>query len=548
MFKIPKRFRGIKRFEKVLSVITKYELGYYLEKTGLKKRSLKLGKKKRRIRRPLELRLIFEELGGTFIKLGQLLSLRPDLIPKEYCDELSKLQDDIEHFSYQEVNHVLKSEFGKPANKLFKSFDKKPVSTASIGQVHVARLKNNKKVAVKVMRPGIRALIETDLEILEYLARVFKHHFKQDIIDPKEIFSEFKQYSENELDYLKEAHVIKDFYSTYKQDRKARIPRVYDKLTSKRVLTMEYLDGVKLKQIMTHPKKYKRFKHDKIASLMVQNIFTQVFVKGLFHADPHPGNIIVKNHKTLGFIDFGITGRINMEMKEKLGRLFYNLLSRDASGLVKSFISLNLVDSEVDITSLKNELCNALGEYYDTSIQNIDMTDLFFKSIKVARKHKIKVSRDFVLLGKSLVTLQGVCIELDPDFNLVHEAKPFIEDLIKQKQKPAYLLRRLARESEQFARFVQELPEESQKVYRTVRKADISLENINIDLRNLNKDMRTETWRVVLGMIIAALIIGASLTYRTEPGLGKALIILAFIILAYLLYTLLRDSIKNKNW
>nr|MCK4930223.1 AarF/ABC1/UbiB kinase family protein [Nanoarchaeota archaeon] len=266
MFNIPKQFRGIKRFEQVLKVITKYELGHFLEKAKLKKRSFKLKKK---MTRPIELRMILEELGGTFIKLGQLLSLRPDLIPKEYCDELSKLQDDIEPFSFEEVKHVIKAEFKKPINKLFKKFEKKPVATASIGQVHVARLKNNKKVAVKVMRPGIKALIHTDLEILEHLARLFKHHVKQNIVDPEEIFEEFKRYTENELDYLKEAYNIKRFYNNFKKERKIKIPRVYDKFTTHRVLTMEFVEGVEVRQILIHPKKYKRFNRKKISELIV---------------------------------------------------------------------------------------------------------------------------------------------------------------------------------------------------------------------------------------------------------------------------------------
>ena len=427
MFNIPKQFRGIKRFEQVLKVITKYELGHFLEKAKLKKRSFKLKKK---MTRPIELRMILEELGGTFIKLGQLLSLRPDLIPKEYCDELSKLQDDIEPFSFEEVKHVIKAEFKKPINKLFKKFEKKPVATASIGQVHVARLKNNKKVAVKVMRPGIKALIHTDLEILEHLARLFKHHVKQNIVDPEEIFEEFKRYTENELDYLKEAYNIKRFYNNFKKERKIKIPRVYDKFTTHRVLTMEFVEGVEVRQILIHPKKYKRFNRKKISELIVYSVMKQIFIDGFFHADPHPANVLVKKD-TIGFIDFGIVGKLDKELKEKMGLLFISLIHRDTNNLVKAFISLNLVDTDVDVNNLKKDLSDTLGEYYDTSLDRIDMAELFFKSLRVAKKHKIKVSRDFVLLGKALVTLQGVGIEFSPGFNLVQETHPFIEKLYK---------------------------------------------------------------------------------------------------------------------
>jgi len=543
MYKVPKKFRGIKRFEQVLHVLAKYELGHFLEKVKLKKKSFKTKKK---TARPVELRMILEELGGTFIKLAQLLSLRPDLIPKEYCDELSKLQDEVEPFAYEEVKHIIKAELKKPVSKLFKSFNKKPIAAASIGQVHVARLKNGKKVAVKVMRPGIKALIETDLEILEYLARHIKHHLKQNIIDPQEIFEEFKMYTENELDYLKEAQNIKLFYKSFKDDKKVKIPRVYDKLTTHRVLTMEFIEGTKISDILRHPKKYKQINKKKTADLLIQSSLKQIFINGIFHADPHPANIIVKGN-TIGFIDFGIVGRIGRQLREKLGGLFISLINKDSEGLVKYFIKLNLVDTNVDVNSLKKDLSNTLGEYYDTSLDRIDMTMLFFKSLKVAKKHKIKVPKEFVLLGKAMVTLQGVGLELNPDFNLVHETRPFVKKLVKDKSKPSYILKRMARETQRFAEFVHDLPDESKKIYSTMEKADTSLESINADLRALTNEMRIETFRIVLGMIIAALVIGASLMYRSGSPLSNIFIVLAFVMLAFLFFSILKDNFKKKQ-
>ena len=212
MFVVPKHFAGTKRFERILGVLAKHGLGMALEKMHLKKRTLFSIKKNSN---PVQIRMILEELGGSFVKLGQLLSMRPDLIPKEYCDELSKLLDSIDPFPYEEVESIVKFEFKKPIKSLFKSFEKKPIAAASIGQVHEARLKDGKKVAVKIMRPGVKALFETDLEIMDYLARHIKHHLNPELFDPEEIFAEFKRYTENELDYLKEAHNIKLFCNNY---------------------------------------------------------------------------------------------------------------------------------------------------------------------------------------------------------------------------------------------------------------------------------------------------------------------------------------------
>ena len=544
MYKIPKQFAGIKRFEQVLKVLTKYELGHYLEKAKLKKRSLKLKKK---MSRPVELRMILEELGGTFIKLGQLLSLRPDLIPHEYCEELSKLQDDVKPISFEEVNHVIKAEFMKPVSKLFKRFDKKPVAAASIGQVHVAWLKNNKKVAVKVMRPGIKALIETDLDILEHLTRLFKHHVKQDLVDPDEIFDEFKRYTNNELDYLKEAHNIKKFCENFKGDRKVKIPKVYDNLTTHRVLTMEFIEGTKVREILMKPKKFSKAQKKKISDLLVYTVMKQIFVHGYFHADPHPANLIFKKD-VLGLIDFGIVGRIDKKMKEQLALLFNSLITKDADNLVKSFVNLNLVDYYVDVDNLKRDLTDTLGEYYDTSLEKIDMPDLFFKSLRVAKKHRIKVPKDFVLLGKAMVTLQGVGIQLDPRFNLVKETTPFMKNLAKEKTRPSYVLKKLARETEDFAKFVHSLPKESKKIYSTMEKTDLALDKINTDLRLITLEINTVTWRIIMGILIAALIIGASLTYKSDTWLSNTLIIAAFLILIFLLFSVLKDSFKKKKW
>ncbi len=543
MFNIPKRFAGIKRFERILRVIHKYEMEYYLEKARLKRKSLFPRKS---IARPIELRMMFEELGGSFVKLGQLLSLRPDLVPPEYCDELSRLQDNVQPFSFEEVEHVIKAELKQPITKLFKSFEKKPLASASIGQVHVAFLKNNKKVAVKVMRPGIKALMETDLEIIDFLARQFKHHFHQGIVDPEEISAEFRRYTESELDYLKEASNIKKFYDNLRSDRKVKVPLVYDKLTTHRVLTMEFIEGVELRKMLDDPKQAKGADARKTSEAIAHSVMRQIFIDGYFHGDPHPGNILVKKD-SIGFIDYGIVGKIDEEMKEKLGMHFVSLIHRDINGVVKALISLNMVDSDIDVNSLKNDLSETLGEYYDTAIDRMDMGDILFKCIRVASKHHIRVHRDFVLLGKAFITLQGVCLALNPDFNLVREAQPFISKLIKDRSKPSYLLKRLARESERFAEFVGSLPDESQKMYRTVEKADVALDSINRDIQGLTREIRTEGLRIIMGLITAGLVIGASLIYKTDVTVSTVFVVMACIILAYLFFSIARDALASKK-
>jgi len=543
MLMTPKRFAGMKRFEHILSVLSRHGLGFALEKMHLKKKTLFSRKK---ISRPVELRMLFEELGGSFIKLGQLLSMRPDLIPKVYCDELTKLLDSFEPIPFSEVEHIIKFELKKPIKSIFKSFDPKPLASASIGQVHVARLKNNKKVAVKIMRPGIKALYESDLEIMDYLARHLKHHYNPGLFDPEEIFAEFKRYTENELDYLREAHSIKLFYNLNRKDKKVLLPSVYDSLTTSRVLTMSFVEGIELNKILFAPGNYRLINKRRVAEMLLASFMKQVFLDGLFHADPHPGNILFCRGK-IGFLDFGVLGRLDDDMKRKMGSLLVGLIEGDAAAVAKSMISLDLSNSEIDVASLRADITDMLGEYYDTNLERIDVAELFFKALGLARKYNMRISRDYVLLGKALATLKTVCMQLDHDFNFVKEAKPFIAKMVAQKASPDYLIKRLAAEAGRFSEFIQELPDNTKKISHTIDRADIALQAINEDMRFLTREVRREGGRLIIGIIIAALLISASLVRSTDITAAYFFVIIAGVLAAYIILSMLHDFFRRKK-
>ncbi|MFH0869677.1 MAG: AarF/ABC1/UbiB kinase family protein [archaeon] len=541
MFNIPRRFAGIKRFERILEVLSRHGLDFLLEKMNLKKRSFSSRKS---FGHPVELRLLFEELGGSFIKLGQLLSLRPDLIPKEYCDELAKLQDSVAPFSYEEVEHVIRAELKKPIAKIFRSFERKPIAAASIGQVHLARLKNGRKVAVKVMRPGIKALFENDLEILDFVARQFKHYLKPELFDPEEIFNEFKRYTENELDYLKEARNIRLFHDHAKGVKAICIPAVHDELTTPRVLVMDFVEGVELRRVLLEPGRYKGLDKRSLAETLVHSFMKQIFIDGLFHADPHPGNIVI-NRSVVGFIDFGIVGRIDDAMKEKLGRFLIGVIDKDVDSMVQAMISLDVVGSDVDANKLKHELVDELGEYYDVGLDRIDLAVVFFRCLAIARNNHMRLSSDFVLLGKALITLRSVCLQLSPGFNIIEEARPFIKKLLKEKTKPAFIFKRLVSESARFAEFVHELPDQSRRMFRVVDKADTALDDINHDLSALTSAIKTESWRIMMGIIVASLIIAASATRAVDESMSRLFVWAAGAILIYLLFWIARDHFRR---
>ena len=541
MFNVPRRFAGIKRFREILSILSLHGLDFALERTGLKKKKMFT---KEYPSRPVEVRMIFEELGGTFIKLGQFLSLRSDLVPKEYCDELSKLQDSVEGFSYREVENIVKFELKKPLKAAFREFDKVPVAAASIGQVHLARLRNGKKVAVKVMRPGIRATFETDLEIIEYFARLIKHHFNPRIFDPEEIFEEFRRYTEGELDYIREAKSIRLFHEAFSDGGEIIVPEAYSELSTRRVLVMERIEGIPLSRILLEPGKY-RVDRSHICRVLAHGFMRQVFLMGLFHADPHPGNIFISG-KDVALLDFGIVGRADLEMKEKLGTLFISLVNKDTDGIVASMISLNLVDMGVDASSLKQKIVDELGEYYDVPLEKMDIAEMFFKCISIAREYHIKIPRDFVLLAKCLITLRTICAQLDPKFNIVSESRPFMAQLVKERKKPANLLKRVALESQKFAMFLKDLPVQSRKFYGVLDKADSTLDTINRDISRLTREVRRESIRLVVTVIVAALIISASFTTSIDKRLSNLFIIFAGLFLGYLFLSIVSDGFRRE--
>src|SRR3989344_383419 len=301
MFHIIKEVRDIRRFSQILGVLAEEGFDYLVGKLGLGKyvpitKKLKSKLKGRDDRKPeVMLRRTLEKLGPTFIKFGQLLSVRPDLIPKEYCKELERLQDNVPPFSYSEAKEIIKKELGKDIEHIFLNFEKNPIAAASISQVYKAALKDGTKVAVKVQRPDVRHIMETDIEIMEYIARLIENNVEGiRRYKPLKIIKEFREWTEKELDFRLEARNAKRFYDNFKGSKTVSIPKVYDDFTTGKVLVLEFVEGVELHNLKEIKKRKINF--NEVIKNGFEAIMTQVFVHGIFHADPHPGNIIVKQN------------------------------------------------------------------------------------------------------------------------------------------------------------------------------------------------------------------------------------------------------------
>jgi ubiquinone biosynthesis protein len=542
--------KDIKRFEQIIRVLFKHELGYFIERLRLKEyltlnERLQKGEFYKRNTQPERIRLILEELGGAFVKLGQLLSLRPDLIPKEYCEEFSKLQDNVKPFPHERAKEIIEEELKKPIKEIFSEFNNIPIAAASIGQVYDAKLKTGERVVVKIQRPNIDKIFTADIDILYHLARIFEERYGKDIVNPVEIVDEFKSYTEDELDYVKEGKNVDKFYVNFMYEKKVRIPKVFWGHTTKKVLTLEFIEGKKLDQI-----KDKGYNKRKIVHNIVNAIFKQIFIDGVFHADPHPGNILVLEKNNIAFLDFGIVGSLDEELKEKISDLFITAVQGNAEEMAIALVNLKISDEDIDIEALKEDLRGALGEYFGVSLKQINLTDVFHKLIVLAKKDKIKLPVEFVLLGKCVITLESIATTFDPDFNIIEEGKPFVRKIIKIKTSPKEIFARIKRSTLDLKDFVMHFPNKTNLFLKKVKEADAILKLIDRDIVSLTIEMNRSSNRITISFILTGLIIAGALmmSYNEITIMGiSVLSFVAFTITIILGVMLIISVLREKN-
>ena len=510
---LSQNIKDIKRFDQIVAVLFKNEFGLMIDRLRLKDR-LTLHERLRKEEflkinaQPYRVRKIFEELGGSFVKLGQLLSLRPDLIPKEYSDELKKLQDNVAPFSYTEAKAIIEGELKTPVKDVFSAFFEKPMAAASIGQVHEAVLKkNNKRVVVKVQRPNIGEIMKSDIDLLYHLAALIEKHFPPRLFNPTQIVKEFEDYSLKELDYIREGKNIESILKNHRHDKKVVIPEVYWEYTTEKVLTMGFIDGEKISEVH----KLREQDRKKILSNLVNTIFEQIFIDGFFHADPHPGNILILKENRIGLLDFGIIGHIDEKLRRNITSLFIGMIDGDLSEMADSLLKLGFLEYEIDEEKIKQDLYDSLGEYHNIPLKNIDISSVFHKIIGLAQKDKIRLPTNFILLVKSTITLEGVAREIDPNFNIVAEAKPFVKKIAKREFSTNEIYRRLIKHGTEIKDFILEFPEKTTQLLHRLKEADEGIKSIHSDIKTLTIEVDRSSNRVTFGLLITALLISSAL-------------------------------------
>lgn len=492
------------RFREIVKVLAKYGFGYIIEPKKNKEKAA-----------PQNLRKAFEELGPTFVKIGQIISTRPDILPEAYIEELSKLQDSVAPESFEVVNSIFYEEFSKNIHEVFDFFDIKPMASASMAQVHRARMKSGEEVIVKIQRPHIKELMELDLSILLRLAKLTKSRFQDFLIDPVEAVRELMDSTSRELNFLNEVNNIKKFHRLNRNTAVVKSPRVYEEYSSSRVVTMERIHGFKVDDI----NRLKKGGYDlnDLAKKLVLSFFKQVFEDNFFHGDPHPGNIMISDGK-ICYIDFGIMGTLSDSIRQALNDMIIAAVYKDIDKLIAILMTIGIKTGYVNRNRLYEDIDYLLANYFGTSLSNIKISFMLEEVFQAARRNNIKLPKDITLLMRSLIIFEGVVAKINPDFNLTEVAVPYVKNKNKFKFLKDIKAEELLARSLSFSKELSELPGKIGKLSDSILngRAKIQMEFSNLQ-KSVN-DFNNMVDRLVAGLILSAMIIGSSLILNSNVG------------------------------
>ncbi|NLZ54616.1 MAG: 2-polyprenylphenol 6-hydroxylase [Thermoanaerobacteraceae bacterium] len=513
-------YHHAKRYKQIIDILIKYGFGYIVEKVGI---ILPRGTTREnpnpddKMTTAQKVVMMLQELGPTFIKLGQVLSTRPDIIPDVYIKELKRLQDDVTPFSFETVKCQIEEELGCGISDTFKSLDETPLASASIGQVHRAVLINGQEVVVKVRRPDIDKIITVDLEIILNLTRLIERHIPEArIYDPVGKVEEFAEAMHKELDFTREGFNVDRFRQNFEGDNTIYVPKVFWEATTQKVLTIEYIHGFKISQLNKIAEQ--GLDTSKIAENGARAILKQIFVYGFFHGDPHPGNILIMPDGKIAFIDFGMMGRIDKYTKYKLADLIIGVINKDTGKIVSVLLELSQSDEDLSTSDIELDVEDLIERYYAKTLKDVNMSKLLNEVLTIVAKYKIMLPSNFTLLLKSLITIEGVGIELNPDFNIFEVAKPFVKKMLMDRYAPAYIFKEALINFREFNKSLTLIPKLISGLYQRSKtdsiKLDFETKGAEKVLIELNKMIN----RLVFSMIVAALIIGSSLIIQADVG------------------------------
>lgn len=518
-------YRHINRYRQILTVLIKYgfeglvdrlRIGQYLE-IGLQLVTRQRREQVETLTAAQRVRMALEELGPTFIKLGQVLSTRPDQVPADFVAEFSKLQQHVPPFPFAKVRQTVETELGRPLEEVFARFDKQSMAAASIGQVHRATLRDGEEVVVKVQRPDVESVIEIDLEILLHLATLVEKHVEDwRVYGPRRIVEEFARVLERELDFTTEATHLQRFAREFSDDETVYVPKVYRALTTRRVLTLEYLDVIPV----TDREALLRAGLDpkEIARRGTELTLKQIFVHGFFHADPHPGNVFVLPGNVVCLLDFGMMGRLDREGRETFADLVYAIATRDPTRVTAALLRLTTHedDEEPDPRRIETDVAEFIDLNITTALGDLNFGKLLHELLDLVRRHRLMIPPELVTMLKATATAERFVANLDPQLNMVAAATPYVRKLKFDRLRPGRVLREFFDSGGELLQLAREIPGGFRDLLRLSKRGGLRVGFEHRGLEPLLDSHERVANRVSFAIVVGALIVGSSLIVHSQ--------------------------------
>ena len=550
-----KTYRRIKRYRAVIFTLLKYGFDDIVDRLDL----LSLVRKKKprgmivQPRSPAPTAQRFKdalaELGPTFVKLGQLLSTRPDILPDSFIVELEKLQDKVPPVPFSEVEEVFREEFDKSPTELFSEIDPVPTASGSIAQVHRAVLEDGTKVAVKVQRPGIIPLIQTDLSILMEIAVLMEHHIPElNWISPVALVHHFSATISRETDFISELHAAEQFKRNFSNNPAMVIPRVYREFSSGKILVMDFIEGIKISNVeaISNSDLDRKILAKNGANSILQEIFEHQF----FHADPHPGNLFALEGNRIAAIDFGMIGYLDDKTTRILGKIFASAVKKDVDGILRHLDEMQILPEHINLMAFKFDLGAFIDRYYGSAIADMDLDEFIGDALRIVRNHQIVLPANLATIGRMLVLVTGIARKLDPDFDMIEEVKPYARKMVTEH----FDLRNLSREAssliEEYYGVFKFLPADIKAILNKLKKGETTINLQHQGTDRMIREIDRSSNRLSFSMIVASLIVGSSLIIHMDKGptlwgfaaLGLGGYLIAGILGLWLVISILRSG------
>lgn len=513
---------NLKRYQEIITVFAKHGFGLIIDQLGIfdylkmRKRNsdVEMTSSKKSIGE--RLRISLEELGPTFVKVGQILSTRADIVPHDIVEELKKLQSSVQPFSYSEVKAVIEKEFEDVLENIFREFSEQPIASASISQVHYAVLKTGERVAVKVQRPGIEKIINHDLNILKDLAHFVDNHTKfSKIYDFTNMVADFERTLKSELDFTKEGENADTFRENFIKDKYIKVPEIKWDYTTERVLTMEFIEGIGIDDHSALDRA--GIDRKKTAERIAVSICNQILRDGFFHADPHPGNIKVLPDGTIIFLDLGMVGRISESRRKTISKLFVAVANKDPRMVARTILELDAASEKKNLRKFEQDVDMMIDKYLTLAWSRINAGELFYEIFSIAFKNGVKLPREFTMLAKSLATIQSLLEKLAPELNTLDVAKPIAKRLVFQAYSIKNINNVFRRNIFAYRDLLAGLPFYLQTLLEKAEDGDLTVQlrikDLNRMQRRLDRAINRISFSLILlavSIIITGIIIGSS--------------------------------------